>query len=351
MTTSTESESARGDGATTLARMSHLDFNDNNLDFSSHGVTTGWRPRVKTTTSEPCRATLSETSPIRGLERVQDGTGGEIQKYYVCRFEPTFSVSTTAGSFEETNTYFYAARARRWAVNEAWAAIAPSRTTDLDIEVNNTGNHCSTGTSACFHAFGGPHIAFEDGASRSAALIGHEYGHYVIWTYGDLSNSCVEGIDEGDSLDENLAGLFSAIANWDHQPTLRYDAAMVNGVRSKHLGNDFLQYDADCDAYSIHRYGQFFREAVWEFMWNRDCTQSTCTPSMAWSTLPGNNNGFSSAMQAREKTTEAIAYALAATSPSTSYTAIKTLMYIKLYSTMGSFTAGRFLSILGHHGL
>lgn len=234
-----------------------------------------------------------------------------------------------------------------------WQKVSPERSNDVNINVNSNSPFCTT--QACF-VNGLVEINFQASWNQRAETVPHEFGHYVAWTYGDLDPHaffCSVGVNESGPLNESIGATVSALVMWTEMPGLHYGVTTNSGARIKHFSTTTpLQMPTTqagmCPSGDPWGPGRFFDQAIWEFVWNRNCeTSSGCSTS---TNTFGSELGWSSAATARAETLRAIAFALAATPAGTTYRAFASNMFTAL-KDHNSTVANRFRQILGHHGL
>lgn len=180
----------------------------------------------------------------------------------------------------------------------------------------------------------------------------HEYGHYIVWTYDDLSSNCVQGEDEGSAVNETLAEIFSGFfARVNRKIDARYGAYSGTGT-DPHTGPDtVLLHDINCaggDNYG-HDLGGAFEQAVWELLFNRDCSIDACSRD----TRTNGNRIWRRASRddVQRHVGAALGYALNVLGQNVTHQQVAAQMLEKISSDSGRETKNRARAVFIHHGV
>ena len=180
----------------------------------------------------------------------------------------------------------------------------------------------------------------------------HEYGHYVVWTYGDLSYNCDQSRDEGAALNETLGNVFAGLYGLDsNEINPRYGAySGLVGAPAPHTDDSsLLRNDVNCsESQDVHGHGEAFEQAVWELLFNRDCTIDNCT-----STIGHGNRIWVGASRddVLRHVGAALGFSLKVLGQNITHSQVAAQMIEKIRLDSGSSTANRARSVFTHHGV
>jgi hypothetical protein len=118
--------------------------------------------------------------------------------------------------------------------------------------------------------------------------LSHEYGHYVVSTYGDVSDTCVAGTDEGDPLDEALATSFAALLWRDSYLTKARLGAFQTFTNMPNLAHfsagSLSSVPIGCAPGTLHSAGVLFIQSIVELSYNRNCLANSCSTASLFNT-------------------------------------------------------------------
>jgi len=297
------------------------------------------------------------------LGRVNDELASEVDVQRGCVDPPALFSGTSAAATRQQSLFYAQERMRSFIDQNMWSKVTPERSADVQIVVQaDACNTLFSNAPACFsHLTTDIYIdsSRADDETRNMQTIMHEFGHYVNWTYGDLSSSCWSLIDEGGAIHETFAdinGLISMID--DPEYNLAYDTA---GVRlsqqpSRHRdGTAPLLYSPlACDtANDIHDVGRPLQQAMWEILWNQNCASGDSCPTSLHTfgddLWPGATQEHVLAVVG-----EAVGRALQATGSAPTYDEVLSWFLIRIQTTggpvQGAIDAARVRAVLVHHG-
>ena len=287
-----------------------------------------------------------------GIARIDDVNGGEQEDAQSCASStaPTFLGSNGDGLREQGA--FYIANQMRFFINQnVWAQVSPNRDQNLDIHVDDNGVVDDDGDpSAYFNDFW-QSIRSHQSRSQQETLM-HEYGHYVVWTYDDVSNECEQGSDEGDALDETLANVFAGVYARDSRDIdPKYGAySGLAGAPSPHTGDSsLLLQDVNCSSGDDpHGLGEAFEQAVWELLFNRNCTIDNCTSlsengDRIW---PGSGRD-----EVVRHVGASLGFALRALGANITHSQVAAQMIVKIRRDSGTQAGNRARAVFVHHGV
>jgi hypothetical protein len=233
-----------------------------------------------------------------------------------------------------------------------WSQVAPNRDANVDIHMDDTTVVDANGNPSAFFNGFFTSIHAHQGRGQKQVLM-HEYGHYVVWTYDDVSGYCEQGIDEGDAIDETLGNVFAglqALANGDINP--RYGAySGLDGAPVPHTNAaSLIMHDVFCTANQDdpHEKAEAFEQAVWELLFNRNATMDVTTNASSH----GNRIwiGASRADVIRH-VGASLGFALKVLGANNTHQQIAAQMIEKVRLDSGSATADRAKSVFLHHGI
>ena len=213
------------------------------------------------------------------LARVDDANGGEQEIVQPCVSSAPMFTDTGGDYQREQTAYWSLERSRAFMVQNVFSQVAPDRTSNVDA------HHDNDAATDCAK-FDGWWVAINLSTSCSgrASYWMHEYGHYVVWAYNELSAVCEAG-DQGGAINETLANCFAMITMVDEtQVTPDYGAVadLVSSDVQPHRTGQTPSSGFSCTS-ELHSVGRAFEQAVWELLYNRNCsTSSTCSDTTAF---------------------------------------------------------------------
>ncbi len=268
---------------------------------------------------------------------------------------PQFT-SSTAHFRYQANTYYAHKKSRDFAVSSIYPAVSATSSTGIRYVWLGSGN-CGFGTK-CYNPVTNDIIITSAAGQVGPGTIWHEYGHYIADSYGGFNNVCWMGVDESDAIAETLADCWAFVMardptwltphtapNWD-----RIGRSQVSDDR--HRAAPMLYGLIGCGAPGFnHNVGAFFEQAFWEAINDVDCNQSTCAVAREGAFNGSGDIGWTSTETARKEMAIALAYAQLVTPASTTYSAIKTHVYVKLLGRVGTGIANNVNAVFAHHGI
>ncbi len=294
----------------------------------------------------------------RGIGRIQDESenGAEAEDRQACSSNnrPRFT-ATNGDALREQGAFYVASQMRHFINENVWRQVAPNRDSSVNIHLDdNTVLDADENPAAFFRDdIVSMSIHAHQGSGQQQVLM-HEYGHYVVWTYDDVSNNCVQGSDEGDAIDETLANVFAglyALASGDIKP--QYGAYSGLGAPTPHTNAaSILQHDVNCsEVISLndpHFQGQAYEQAVWEIVFNRDCTIDNCTD------MSGHGNRIWVGVSREDVIRHvgaALGFSLKVLGQNITHSQVAAQMLVKIQLDSGSATKNRAKSVFRHHGV
>ena len=282
-----------------------------------------------------------------GIARIEDMNGGEREFIQSCTDSTRPSFQGTSNDSMREQGAFYAANQMRFFIKQnVWDRVNPNRDSNVDIHMD----HPDTST-ASFDNFW-TSIEVNPSFGQLEVLM-HEYGHYVVWTYDDVSDDCDPGDNEGDSLDETLANVFAEVYARDSRdinPTYGAISGFAggNGPAAHTNANSLITQNVQCQQANDPTDGQAFQQAVWELLFNRDCDIGTCsntsgTGSRIW-------EGASRDDVVRN-VGAALGFALRALGQNITHSQVRAQMIRKIRSDSGDGPADRAREVFRHHGI
>jgi hypothetical protein len=288
---------------------------------------------------------LDEAFTPHALGRIDDTADNETEVHVACDATPSFSSS--GGDFLQQQTAYVALQGmRHFMLDNVWNRVAPNRDSKVDTHMDSD----QTASAFFRDTVLGREIHVGPALSGAPDAYWHEYGHYVVWTYDDVSNTCVTGQDEGNALDETLANVFAllgAVDDPDVRPTYTALSGFANGqAPSAHTGSADRLVFGTC-AGDDHQVGVAFEQALWELMWNRDCFSTTCPNPVTFgnTVFPGDSQET-----VLKSVGEALGFALKVLGQNITFAQVAAQMRDKVRQEHSVTDAARFGSVLAHHG-
>lgn len=294
---------------------------------------------------------------------------------------PTFSQSTTSALEQQTAfSEAYAMRLGVW--RNCWSQFEQDDQDNVQITLDTSGTTGFLGLNTDIY------INSSDTNARLANTVRHEYGHYVVMTYGDVSDNC-SATDQGDAIDETIADAFAMIAirddsnllpnyntnfalgqfgasSWVAPHTTTPGNAVVNSGAcipcttntqcTRNAGDTCMTWPRNfCDS---HFNGLAFEQAIWELLYNRNCstTTSPCTgtTSSCTASTTGNGNDIwcgATEDQVSDNVGRALAYAMKTLGQNVTFGQIITAMRSQWVVDTGTNAANRARAVFTHHGM
>jgi hypothetical protein len=294
-----------------------------------------------------------------GIARIQDENGAEAEDQEACSSNDTPSFTATNGDALREQGAFYIANQMRFYINKnVWTQIAPRRDANVDIHLDDSTIRNANGNpSAHFNPITTSIHAHRLRAQQQVLM--HEYGHYVVWTYGrhgsisGLSYNCEQGIDEGRALHETLANVFAglyALDSADINPRYGAYSGLVAAPNPHTNAASLRSHDVFCtdNEGDPHEKGEAFEQAVWELLFNQNCTVDNCTDTT------GHGNRIwvdESRADVLRHVGAALGYALKVLGENTTHAQVAAQMIVKIGLDSGSATKARAKRVFLHHGV
>jgi len=228
--------------------------------------------------------------------------------------------------------------------------VSPNRDQNVDIHADDSGVVDDNGNPNAISVISGKAFA-RIKVSRQQTMM-HEYGHYVVWTYDDVSNYCEQGSDEGDALDETLANVFAGLYARDSRDiNPKYGAySGLTGAPSPHTDADsLLLQDVNCSSgEDPHGLGEAFEQAVWELLFNRNCNIDNCTSSSG-----GGDRIWTGANRDEvvRHVGASLGFALKSLGANITHSQVAAQMVVKIRRDSGRETGNRARAVFVHHGV
>jgi hypothetical protein len=273
--------------------------------------------------------------------------GGEREVIQSCSASnrPSF-LGTSGDSLREQGAFYAANQMRGFIEQNVWDSVDPNRDSNVDIHMDDPDP-----PTASFDNFW-TSIEVNQSFGQLESIM-HEYGHYVVWTYDDVSQECDPGTDEGDSLDETLANVFAELYARDSpdiDPT--YGAiggfAFGNGPAAHTNANSLITQNVQCAQANDVLDGQAFQQAVWELLFNRDCDLGTCASTSGTGTRIWEDT---SREQIIKNVGAALGFALRSLGENITHSQVRAQMIRKIRSDSGDSAADRAREVFRHHGI
>lgn len=282
------------------------------------------------------------------IARVDDANGSEQEIVQACTSGATPSFTDTGGDYMREQTAFWSSHAMRgFILQNVWANITPNRTANVDSHHDD-------------EIFGGPCGAWSDiftaiymptACSGQGDQWMHEYGHYVVWSYDDVSNECIAGSNEGNPLDETLANCFAMVTATDDSsisPDYGALASLANQGPAPHTTAGTIQIlQVNC-AVDEHFIGRPFEQAVWEILFNRNCSNGTCSSTSGF----GNQLWVGESQEAViDHVGTALGSALKVLGPNITFAQVRAQFVSRVRTDSGNTIGDRVLAVFSHHSI
>ncbi len=292
-----------------------------------------------------------ETGISQKIMRVQDYDSAELSMATTCPAQPTFG-GCNANSLRQQTAFWTTEQMRSFMQSYVWFYTSPTQAGPVAPWVDWPRTNCA------YYAWGA-YSSIECAAAESKAhVFMHEYGHHVVWTYGDVGNQCVPNVGAGnlyesDAIDETYANVFAALfAAADSAPGgIRPQYGAVAGLAyqapSPHTNaGSIVSGYGRCGSVDFHNIGRAFEQAMWELMWNRNCSSVACTTTSAFGSAI-----FPSATQTQVLVSmgTALGYSLSVSGMEPKFQSLWTHMYVKLIGLHGVTEANNANDVMTHH--
>jgi hypothetical protein len=282
-----------------------------------------------------------------GIARIQDEIGGEQEVSQPCSsgIRPSFTRSN-GDALREQGAFYIASQMRHFIDQNVWSQAAPNRDSNIDFHMDDAGVPTAVFNNFFTSIRANPSFGQQD-------VLMHEFGHYVVWTYDDVSGNCDPGRDEGDSIDETLANVFGQLfAADDPEIDPTYGAlegfALNNGPAPHTNTSSSITQNITCATANNPADGQAFQQAIWELMFNRDCTSDTCTSASG----VGNTIWVGESQEAViTHVGAALGRALQVLGQNITHSQIRAQIILKIRTDSGNATANRARAVFEHHGI
>lgn len=296
---------------------------------------------------------------VHPIARVMDDDGAESEVVQSCSSSAVPQFTSTADPIREQGAFYVENQMRFFTDQNVWSQIAPDRTSNVQITVDDTGIALAGFNTGLTDIFCNTSGAAGNGCAIDS--LSHEYGHYVSWSYDGTANTCTAGTDEANSIEETVATDLGLLFWLDDDQTLpQYGATngfAFNNAPSPHTAAfSALTFSMQCAASGTNSADQNqrisglpFTQAFWEAAWNRNCDSvDTCTTAMTsqGTTLFGSID--------RETTLtvlgKALGSGLSVLGTNFTYQQLRAQMRSRLVTDRGSTQANNFQRVFAHHG-
>lgn len=302
-------------------------------------------------TSGTCTWSLQDQAASQQFpfSQILDEDSGETTKSFACTSAAALDFSATSGDFlEQQNMFYYAELMRTYMQQNCWDSHGFDQQANIDIHTDDPNHSTAAWNDVWTDIRIGPNFS-----NRPDALM-HEYGHSVVWSYGDVSGWCFDGSDEGNAIDETLGDTFAMITIADDSRintiyTTLEDNPFGGQFTGAHGHSASLFGLEPCASTDDHFVGRAFEQAFWELLFNLNCQQHSC----ANTTLFGHDIWLSP--ETFEDTIahmgSALGGAMSALGQNITFGQIVTQMNAVWVLESGSATAARARLVFSHHGL
>jgi hypothetical protein len=284
-----------------------------------------------------------------GLERVLDFDGPEQQSGPIsCPGSANFT-ATNGDSEREQAAYWSLWNAKKYITEDVWNQGLGEQSQSLQATHDDT-DICG----ACFRSWNGTIVANATQSLRPSTWM-HEYGHYVVWTFGDVSDIC-SGSNMGDAVDETLADVFAMLV-FVNQPGVNPVYGALSGMTAQTPPPHTNAASILSAAYNCtpdpgqpdqhHFNGQKFEQVMWELMFNRNCSNSTCASTSLVGNLIWLGMSHDSVLK---RIGGALGSSLDLSPQSTNFVQIRNLFLSDVLSLEGVATRDRVQAVFNHHG-
>jgi hypothetical protein len=286
------------DGVTGDCSVRHPDFpRDANGRSSTLASTSGTRIQTLTCGGDDWFGTCywhlkrAPSGLAHRVGRIDDVNGGEQEVALSCASSTVPAFENSNGDAMREQTAFWAVHQMRgYNVQNTWGHVEPNRKDDK-LEIHHDDDSAATlALGAFFEAnLFTTQIRATTAMSARPDVWMHEYGHYVVFSYDDVSNLCISSSDHGDALDETLADVFGMIMATDEtqiRPSYGALAGFANGqAPPPHVvaGDRRTLGTVNCST-DHHLIGRAFEQAIWEILFNRNCDTRACSSTDGFAT-------------------------------------------------------------------
>ena len=340
------------------------DFNVGNTNPPPSPATTAWSTSTDWLSNGALhehilRRTWSISYPIN---QIIDVNTSEVESIVPTGTAPFSSTNTTTpvSHFRQQETYRWLRLTRDWFVANVFGTISPYASwgiSSVTIDLTEHQTCGSSNTSACY-SDSLQCLEFKTPPSNVAfapRIYAHEYGHHIVNLYGNRSNICVWGSDEGDVIDEALADTYAFAILGAHAASAygSTNPLGIPGTDEQHTTSaDLIVYGQPaCNGVDPYTPGHFWRQAMWELLHNYNCSADFCDIAGPVRSTFGVNQPWTSQSAARIGLMRAVAYADKVLPQSTTFHAFAATMHIWLQANYGSSVAAYFKSVLNHHNV
>jgi hypothetical protein len=280
-----------------------------------------------------------------GIARIDDVDSSETEIVCSMPCQACF-IASSGDYFEQQNAFYYVSNMRSRMLYTVWDRVAPNRDSNVDIHLDAASGPAY---SDYFTSINMPPFW----SNRADTLL-HEYGHYVVWTYDDVSNQCTT-TNQGDAIDETLADCFAMVAvandgiiNASYVTLQDWPLSQFPGA---HRFNSAIFGYGSCGN-DHHLVGLNFEQAFWELLWNKDMLQCGMDPT-CWT-----NSDFSNQVWVGHSRNDvvrfmggSVGYALKVLPYDLTYAQLIAQMYQKWLIDSGATDANRARAVFAHHGV
>jgi hypothetical protein len=349
------------DGVTGDCSVRHFDFpRDANGLTSTLASTSGSRIQTLTCGGDDWFGTCfwhlkrSPSGLAHRVGRIDDVNGAEQEVALSCASSTVPSFENTNGdAMREQSAFWVAHQMRGYNVQNTWGNAAPDRKDDkLEVHIDDD----SVSGAFFEHNLVTTQIRANTAMSAKPDVMMHEYGHYVVHTYGDVSNRCVSSSDHGDALDETLADVFGMIMATD-ETQIRPSYGALEGFAN---GQAPSPHAAAADRLSIgtvncsidhHLIGRAFEQAIWEILFNRNCSTRACASTDGFATDGVRLWGTRTQEQVIERVAAALGSALQTLGQNITFQQVRAEFIARVREDTNEETAAAVGAVFAHHGM
>ncbi len=293
------------------------------------------------------------------IAQVQDANGAEQEVPQACSSSAPLVFGGSNGDFLREQVAFVAEGNMREHTRQlTWSQVAPEREANVQITVDDTSVTTALFNRVLTDIFCNnltPRLGGGTFDSCTYDVLAHEYGHYVVWSYGDVSSTCTPGIDEGSSLNETLANVIGEMDYLDFYldagKAVQYgavtDFAQSNGPSPHTTAGTIINAAPSCPQLNDPTDGMGFKQAFWELLYNANCSTAACSL-----TTPFRNDIWigQNPVQVRARMGAALAFGLDLLGANITRTQLVVAMRNRIATLDGTATANRMRAVFTHHG-
>lgn len=289
------------------------------------------------------------------IARVEDVDGAEQEVALSCASSVVPPFENSNGDAMREQTAFWAVHQMRgFNVQNTWGHVAPNREDDNLDAHHDDDSDATLEQLAFFDGFFTQIRATTEMSARPDVWM-HEYGHYVVFTYDDVSNLCISSSDHGDALDETLGDVFGMIMATD-ETQIHPDYGALDGFAhgqapSPHVvAGDRLSLSVNCSV-DHHLIGRAFEQAIWEILFNRNCSTRACSSTDDFASDGVRLWGGRNQEAVIELVGAALGSALKTLGQNITFQQVRAAFIAKVLADTDAATAAAVGAVFAHHGM